>query len=221
MRWTDEQIAAETLDGYAGVVDRLLTELTFDETFGEIQPVTVTLADDAKPLWRTFVNEFGEHRDAESNDHLAAAYSKLEAYAGRLGLVFHYVRWAHGGGGDETPVGADSLRAALALTWWFAGEVRRVYGVLAETAVQQSYREFADFVAGHGGQLSVREVCRLTRRYGDGDAVRELFKVAADGGYGVVVELRPGKQGGRPGLAFRCGADKRADKPLENGPDEL
>ena len=150
---------------------------------------------------------------------MAAAYSKLEAYAGRLAMVLHYTAWAHDGGGDETPVGADSLHAALTLTWWFADEVKRVYGILAETTVQQGYREFVEFVAGHGGRLSVRDVSRLTRRYGDGDAVRELFKLAADAGYGQVVDLVPGKQGGRPGLAFKCGVDKRADKPPKNGSD--
>jgi Protein of unknown function (DUF3987) len=89
--------------------------------------------------WIKFYNAFAQEQEA-SEGELAAAFSKLEAYAARFALLHHVVEHVANGKPDLLPVGPESIDAGVTLARWFAYEARRIYSTLAETSEERNRR---------------------------------------------------------------------------------
>ena len=89
------------------------------------------LSDEAKRLW---IEYFNRHRAelADLDDDLAAAWSKLEAYAARFALIFQLCSWAAGEPhASDEQVDEAAMVSGIALSDWFGGEAKRVYGLFS------------------------------------------------------------------------------------------
>ena len=89
------------------------------------------LTPEAKAVW---IEYYDRHRAelAGLDDDLAAAWSKLEAYAARFALIFQLCSWAAGEAGDQASTKPHPGRDRL--SDWFGHEARRVYGLFSESA---------------------------------------------------------------------------------------
>src|SRR5262249_21149401 len=89
-KWTDAEIDPVTERAYENLMDRLL-ELDFDRRDkDESRPHALALSADARRAWVRYYDEWGQEQ-AGAEGELAAAYSKLEAYAARFALLHHVV----------------------------------------------------------------------------------------------------------------------------------
>lgn len=195
--WTAADIPAHVKASLATIFGKLVA---LQGVRGELgtEPKLVPLTDSGLTTWVVFYNEHAREL-AQLEGPLAAAWSKLEAYAARFALLIHELRCASEDPTleDREKIDAASMDAAVRLTRWFAAETRRVYAALGETGDEAEVRALYELVDRHGGRMSARDLMRarakfraskvlaeseLARLVGAGFAVWELGEPPANGG---------------------------------------
>lgn len=201
VRWTETILRPATETIISEVYDHLLALEPAADAEGRPQPFPIDLTQEARRVW---INYFNAHREqqAELDDDLAAAWSKLEAYTARFALIFQLCSWAAGEAKDDA-VDEQSLKSAITVSDWFGNEARRVYAVMAEDVVEQEERELLDLIGRHGGEISTRDLSRSSRRYGRSEDAEAALEVLAKAKKGYWRPVPPGPQGGKPTRVLR------------------
>ncbi len=199
VRWTDETIDPAVEAAMEGIFTRLLAMEPAADAEGNPEPFPLDLSPAARDLWVSYYNR---HRAelAELDDDLAAAWSKLEAYAARFALIFQLAAWAAGGATDDA-IGEAAMRAGIELADWFGGEARRVYGLFVETDADREVRDLVDLIRRKGGVITTRELMHNSRKYQPtkvADAALDSLAKAKLGEWHVENDT-----GGRPRREFR------------------
>src|SRR5262249_30943318 len=130
-QWSEVEVAEQVEADYRTLLDRLLA-LDLDVKDGEAVPQVLRLSPEGKAAWVQFYNEWADEQAAAEGE-IAAALSKLEAYAARFALLHHVVTHVALETSDLRPVGPASVQTGVALSRWFAHEAQRVYSILHET----------------------------------------------------------------------------------------
>jgi DNA polymerase I-like protein with 3'-5' exonuclease and polymerase domains len=201
-RWSEAEVAEAVEGAYHAVIDRLL-DLDFGASDdGDRVPQVLRLSPPARDAWVSFYNDWAREQ-ATAEGELAAAYSKLEAYAARFALIHHVVSRTARGEDDLAPIQRESIEAGVALCRWFAGEARRIYATLSESAQERDTRRLIDFVRARGGRLTAKELQRSnSRKYPTADAATEALEGLVRAGCGCWVDREPDCRGGRPTRDF-------------------
>ena len=143
------------------LINELTTlEPTVDDD-GNLVPRALPLTPEAKAMW---IEYFNRHRQeqADLDDDLAAAWSKLEAYTARFALVFQLCS-AAASGTTAHAVDRAHLEAAIAVSDWFGHEATRVYTMLRETDEQRDQRRLVEWLQRRGDPATAREVQQCCR----------------------------------------------------------
>lgn len=219
--WTEQEIDPGLEEKLENVFDHLFTLEPNEDQQGESYPVDIPLTPPAKDVLIRFYNEHNQEQ-VELVGAEASAWSKLEAYAARLALVIHFVRWAEG---DPTleyigMVDEQSMSAGVVLARWFGREARRVYAHLQETEEEVQQRMVLEQIERRGGCVSVRDWQRIRHHPTATDAKNELDRMV-QAGFGTWQAPGPTESGGRPSTVFvLCDSvtnDKTPDIEPENG----
>ena len=184
-QWTEDDVSDQADRVLDAVFEQLLM-LEPDREDGDEIPGTVDLAPPAKALFRSFVNDHGEQQ-SERTGAEAAAWSKLESYAGRLSLVIHMVRWAAGDAGNPDEIDEAAVRSAVAIVEWCGGEAERVYQVLSGNENAGRFDQIAQWVrVKRGGAADVSVIQRsMGRRYkGKTEELKSVLREMEAAGYG-------------------------------------
>jgi hypothetical protein len=155
-RWTECEVDPDTNNTYQATLDALL-QLGFGRAGDEDRPHVLVLSPEAKARWTAFYDEWAEVQ-AEAEGEQAAAFSKLEGYAARLALLHHVVTHVGLKTSDLRPVGPRSVEAGITLCRWFAGESRRIYGLLTESDEERDTRRLVEHIRRRGGRITVRQL---------------------------------------------------------------
>ncbi|MBA3313340.1 MAG: DUF3987 domain-containing protein [Planctomycetaceae bacterium] len=160
IRWNDAEVDEETTEAVADLFTWLYGLDLWTDSKGDRKPSLVPLADDAKSLFREFVNDHGEEHAGQSGD-LAAAFSKLIGYAARFALLFALVRM-HTRETDEPfeQVDRQSMADGIALARWFSQEAIRVYRLIDAGQEEQDRTDLLDWIRRQGGSVTPRDVAR-------------------------------------------------------------
>lgn len=206
-RWSDAEIPEDVETAFASVIRALygLNMSPPEVEGGDPQPVLVPLMNEAQRLWVQFVNEHGR-RQLDTTGDLAAAFSKLEAYAARFALIFHFVRWATDDPTleDVGAVDCTSIRSGIELSGWFCYETERVYAILRETDDDRRQRELIEWIERRSGSVTPRELQAGRREFrGSSESARDALQALVNQGHGVWVTSGPGPEGGHPSEVFR------------------
>jgi hypothetical protein len=165
----------------------------------------VPLSTEAKAVWIDF---FNEHNAAMESTHgkLAAACSKLEAYAARFALVLAMVRlvtaetWAIS---TDMMIDVESMRAGAELARWFRYEAERVYAILEESDTETFRRQILELIRRHGGQITPNDLRRRSRGFATSEEAEEFLDGLVREELGKWENVAPGNAGGRPTRVFR------------------
>ncbi|HYV36906.1 MAG TPA: DUF3987 domain-containing protein, partial [Gemmataceae bacterium] len=199
-QWSEMEIDPDTRQAVARVFDNLWS-LKPEGDGDEQKPAPVRLDADAKAAFVRFFDQHGaEQFDRTGN--LAAAWSKLEGYCGRLALIIHLARWAAGDVLNE--IDAASIDAAVTLVRWFGMETERVYTVLSEGEQEQQNRQLLDWVRDRGS-VTVRDLQRaFPRLYPNAETAETALKQLAGTGKVQPITQAPGPHGGRPATVYQA-----------------
>jgi hypothetical protein len=211
-RWTEDDISSETAEAYTQLLDRLLGLIHRTGPDGEKLPDRLLLTAEAKRLWLTYFNAWGEEQAAAEGD-LASAFAKIEAYAARLALIHHSVTHVAASNDGCAPVGPVSLEAGITLAHWFAGEARRIYSFPGEGEESRDLRRLVEYVQGRGGRVTARDLQRSNaRRYPSPEDAEAALKNLVEQGLATVEDRPPSRAGGRPTREYVLLRDPTDDK---------
>jgi hypothetical protein len=196
-RWTEVEVAPEVLTAYHQLLERLLA-LEAETRNGEDVPVALNLTRPAKEAWVGFYNEWAGEQAAAAGE-VAAAFSKLEAYAARFALLHHVVTCCGLETTDRREVGARSVEAGITLARWFGEEAARIYASLSETREDREVRELVEFLASQGGRVTARQLQRARhRKYTSAEHAEEALAQLVTEGLAAWEERPAEARGGRP-----------------------
>jgi DNA polymerase I-like protein with 3'-5' exonuclease and polymerase domains len=219
-QWSDEEVSGETERRYHAVIDTLLG-LGFDY---DKDPCVLRLGPVAKQTWVRFYNEWAREQAAVEGA-LAAAFSKLEAYAARFTLLHHVVSCANAEIDDLRDVCERSVIAGMTLARWFANEVRRIYMTLAETQEESDARRLVEFIRTRGGRIKVKELMRANdRKYPTAEDATAALQGLVEKQAGRWEDRPAGPKGGRPTRIFILSTqpdetDETDDTPHDGTPE--
>lgn len=195
-RWTEADLAPEVEARFRRLLERLYAiELRVDAA-GAPAPYLLTLSPAAKELWVAFYDQLS-FEQAELDDELAAAWSKLEAYATRLAMICHLVRRESREHVEPAVVDEASMAAAIRLTNWFGNEARRVYAEFQESEDGRRIRTAVERVRRMGGRVTVRNWMRA-RSLDTADAARAELDDLVRAGMARWFRPPTGETGGTP-----------------------
>jgi hypothetical protein len=161
-RWTELELDPDVDSDYRKLIDGLLN-LQFDLSEQANTPYALRLAPTARTAWIEFYDSWAEGQ-AVVHGPLAAAFSKLEAYAARFALLDHVVTHVGRNECDLGPIEQRSIEAGIALCRWFGTEATRLYAMLAESEEDREARRLFEFIQGRGGSITVRGLMRANNR---------------------------------------------------------
>ncbi len=200
-RWSEAEISLDVEQAYHDTIDRLLA-LDFNTKDDERVPHVLRLSPDAKKAWISFYNSWGLEQ-AGVEGELAAAFSKLEAYAARFALIHHVVGLVCRGEDDLVPIEVSSVEAGITLCRWFAGEARRIYSTLAESDDQCDTRRLFEWIQARGTKTTAKELQRSSsRKYPTADDAKQALDALVEAGLGSWVDRPTAGRGGRPTSDF-------------------
>jgi DNA polymerase I-like protein with 3'-5' exonuclease and polymerase domains len=201
-RWSEAIIPQEVEAAYRDALEGLLALDFATGDDGQPCPCPLGLAPDAKQRWVAFYNDWAKEQAAVEGD-LAAAFSKLEAYAARLALIHHVVTCVVARQEDCRPITLESLEAGIALCRWFAYECRRVYATLGETAEERDARRLVELIRSWGGATTARQLQKSnSRKYPRAADAEAALDALVKDGLGRWEEPEAGPKGGRPARRF-------------------
>jgi hypothetical protein len=213
-RWTENVIDSTTQTAYA----KLLSGLAALKPLAGGAPVPLLLTEEARSLWIDHYNSWAQLQ-AGADGEEAALLSKLEGGAARLALIHHVVECVARGENAESPVGAESISAGIALARWFYAESIRIYSALRETEGERATRRLIEFLRRHG-PITARLLHKThRRRYPDAAAAEAALDALAAAGLGEWRDCMPGPKGGRPTRMFvlTCGDETQNPRNLDDG----
>jgi hypothetical protein len=211
-KWRDLELEPEIEKAYEELLDQLLGLEGELADKGDRVPLAVGLSREAREVWIEFYDRWGLEQSAVEGE-LAAAYSKLEAYAARLSLVCHVVSRELQGGPRLEEVGPESVQAGCALCWWFANETRRIYSMLSESPAERQARRLVEMIRARGGRITVKELQNSnSRKWRTADEAESALEELAKAGMGEWQERPAGPRGGRPSRWFVIKAPDDTDE---------
>jgi hypothetical protein len=200
-RWSEAEVEEGLATHYRNLLAFLLGLPLADET--KRLPYFVGLDRPAKDVWVDWFNRWGMRKDSSEGEQ-AAALAKLEGYAARLALVHHVVALAVEGVAEPREVTRSSLEAGIALAEWFADEAIRIYKTLKESDRDRAQRHLVEWIAAHGGRVSVRQLQKAnSRRWPSHEAAEEDLEELVRGGLGEWVEGERPANGGHTPRSFQ------------------
>jgi hypothetical protein len=197
-RWSEVEVTPEVEEAYHTALDKLLALNFGHNGKGEPVPHELNLSKEARAAWIAFVNSWGEEQAAVEGE-LAAAFSKLEAYAARFALLHHVVGRVARGEDDLAPVGRESIEAGVTLCRWCAYEARRIYSTLTETVPQRDTRRLVEFIQSRGNRITARQLQRSNnRKYPISDDADAALASLVQAGLAEWQPSPSSEEGGRP-----------------------
>ena len=211
-RWTAEDVEQAVADGYANVVDRLLSlsaeqpsrdddgwvEMEGWDDEAAVQATPVTLSPAAQACFVDFMNDLGTNQVA-ADEVLFGWSENLAGQAARLSLILHLARWGAGEQVQQSVCDLISMQRGIALARWFAYEAQRVVTILSLSAERRDQQRLLDWLHRRGGPATPRDLCRSnSRKYPTLEAAVSALERLGETGAAVWVEQGPGAQGGRP-----------------------
>jgi DNA polymerase-1 len=197
-RWTELEIPPDLEHAYERLLDRLILLDFAIDADDHLAPYVLRLSAQAKAEWVAFYDSWAREQAAVEGD-IAAAYSKLEGYTARFALLHHVTVCTWLEVDDRREIGIESMKAAIILCRWFAGETRRIYATFSESTEERERRRLEEFIQTQGGQITVRALQRAnSRKYPTATAAEEALNDLVEKERARWTDKVTSKRGGRP-----------------------
>ena len=149
--WTDETISAEAREGWSD----LLRELRALQPDQGGDPIDLPMTEEAKAVWVEYYEEHAR-REHQAKGPYRSALSKLEGTTARFALVIQLADDP-----KSKAVGAEAMRAGIAISEWFEEQARRVYHAIEVGEKERNRQELCKWIAGQGNSTTTRDLARL------------------------------------------------------------
>jgi hypothetical protein len=165
---------------------------------GQPRPHYVRFDTSGRLAWERFTTWLADQINT-GPELMRGPLMKMRGYGARLTLIVHCLRMA-GGEAHNEDVDLESMDRAAKLIRYFASHTAKVFGILIEADEEHERRMLIGLIRGRGGQITVRELMRASRRYRES---AELALAALNGLVGAGLgHWEPQLTDGRPVQVF-------------------
>ena len=197
-RWTEARADPEVEKQVENLFDRLFKLQPEQDEEDRTRPKIVRMSPEAKSIWKQFYNKHAKEQSELEGD-LAAAWSKHEAHAARIALIFHLVDCVMEiEGVQEDEIDQKSMVNAITLIEWFKYETRRIYLMLGESEGEDISRRLIELIERKGGAATAREVTRSSNLFDTSNDAEAAMNKLAKQGLANWENKGIGNKGGRP-----------------------
>jgi hypothetical protein len=192
-RWSWDGVSAETVKGWHDAVKQLYGLLMGRDDSGGPAAVTVDLTPEARPCWEAWYNRHAAETEADDfPDVLVGPWAKMVAYAARLALVVHLLRFVCKEAAGEA-VDAESLRRAFVLVDYFKSHARAVYARFRVSREDRRADKAIAWIRRNGGECQPTDLAKKNvagvRKKSEAEA---LMRELVDRGYGSLETRKAG-----------------------------
>jgi len=213
--WTEATVPGKIRLAVVEIFDRLFALDPALDQFGDPTPDIITPDGDAKAAFVDFYNEIGiEAMNADDKEE--AAWNKLAGHAARLAGVGQLARnGANKINGDK--ILGDTTVAAIELARWFGNEAIRIYQLLSDDADTTADRRLVQYIADHGGIVTVRDIITNYRPLkNQTEAVERKLGQFVKDQIGEWLSQSTTSKGGQPSRRFKLFSGVNLDGCLQN-----
>lgn len=169
---------------------------------GYLRPKNVYFSEEAKPLFKGFVDEMIREMNQEDfNPRLIGVWRKMTNQLARLTLIIHQVRYVEGETDNPFLIDEVSLMCGMELTEYFKEHAKKVYSQLGQSPSDERVLKAVEWIKKRGGEVTSRDIQKNgvagCRKASD---VKALFEELEEYGFGQTIEMRKGR--GRPSFKF-------------------
>jgi hypothetical protein len=164
-RWATTGTPSLVTESYEQLINGLLALEQQMDDFGHPSPTVLPLSNTARSLFGEWYDQHNIEMESQS-EHLRATWSKLEAYAPRLALLFCLVNSQATEGEEPSEVDFESMKSAIAVVDWFKGESVRLDALVDSDSELHLILEVVDVIKRNGGSMSSRELQQKSHRFG-------------------------------------------------------
>ena len=159
--WDEEIIPPDIQRDYAEIISRLY-EIQFDSNDeGNSIPRNLCLTPEAKIEWKVFYNEHAKEQHRLSAESLKAAFSKLENYAPKFGLICELVK-----NPESTQISGDSMKSGIELANWFKWQAQAIYSELQGLKNEDNEKQLLGYIKKQD-IVTAREIRQGVRAFRD------------------------------------------------------
>jgi len=165
-----KEVSKVVVDAYLRATKSLMDIQPDSGQGGNTKPVVLRLDEDAKTVFKEFVNRHGKEQES-MHGHVASQWSKLEEIPARLSILIHCVRsvttfektFASGLMENESIIDHDTMVTSVRLTEWFKSETLRINSLLTESPELREARHLRDWIESRGGSITARDLAKNRR----------------------------------------------------------
>lgn len=195
--WSERTVSRATQHDYRSLIYALLDLEPDKDGKGRAQPKKLTFTQEAKNIFRKFVDDNDERINQEGNPLLKSAFGKLEAYYFRMTLI---LQLAHDP--KSTFIDAEAAAGATALIGYFRDHLYKVHDYIKGKAINSKYLRIKEGIHSNGGHITIRDL--YTRKIGgvkNAAQAKSVLREMEQKNYG---RLRKEKNssGGKPTYSF-------------------
>jgi hypothetical protein len=166
IRWNRNFVNATVLASYEGLIETLLR---YREQFTPDEPGIVSMTPEATSLIFGFQNQHADDSLDIADGNVRYVENKAGMHCARLALVLHVIGCIEYGLDPITPITAETMWQAIALTEWFLNEAHRIYAMFATSDEETAEEILTD---------DQREVVKVLRRVDRPATERELKRAS-------------------------------------------
>jgi hypothetical protein len=164
-RWATTGTHSLVTESYEQLINGMLALEQQIDDFGHPSPTVLPLSNTARDLYGEWYDLHNIEMESQS-EHLRATWSKLEAYAPRLALLFCLVKAQGSAGQEPDEVDYESMQSAIAVVDWFKVESVRLDALVDSDSETHLIFEVVDLIKRNGGSMSSRELQQKSHRFG-------------------------------------------------------
>lgn len=205
--FTEDEVSKATLDALGDIFAKLWSLQPAVEEDGTTHPVMLHFTPAGRKVWREWTEAHADEQNAPAFPAvLSGPWQKMMAYAARLALIVHRVRWAAGEHVSHD-VDEQSMGAAGELVDYFKSHARRVYALLHTSEEDKRILAAVEWIHKQPSRTTTARA--ILRCHVGGvkaaDEAEALLNKLAEYKYGTVRETSSGH--GKPSLTFTLTAN--------------
>jgi hypothetical protein len=195
--WSERTVSKSTERAYQDLIYELLDLEPDTDEQGRPQPKKLRFTQEAKNIFRRFVDDNDLRINQEGNPRLKSAFGKLEAYYFRMALI---LQLAHNP--QSTFIDVEAAAGATALIGYFRDHLYKVHDYIKGEAVNTKYLRIKEGIHSNGGHITIREL--YTKKIGgikNAAQAKSVLREMEQKNYGRL-RKKQNSSGGQPTFAF-------------------
>lgn len=189
--WGTHKQRPQIMEDWKRIFQRLTTLSQHITSDGTLKPWACIKTPEAEQVWKEWHDLHADKLNSQNQAKRSIMFKSI-AYAARLSLIMHMLRWACGETENNQQIETEAIRAGCHLANYFNSQYELVYKRLHDRPDDVRAEELLEWISKKGGKVTVRDIMQYGPNWlrKSSDIVKKLQDLE-DRGFGKYCENRP------------------------------